>query len=216
MISRRELLTPMELELDRLRRGRRRWRWASLALLLLLVGTILVSHWRGPEVVVGSDWDEFDKKPFPVDRVVDGDTVRIDVGGGRSESVRLVGIDAPEVHGGPGGGPAHYGAEARDYLKKRLDGQSVVVRLQETVSRDKYGRLLAYLYLGDREDVNLTLVRTGHAYADRRFRHALESQFTQAEAEARKKKAGLWADVKDSDEPEWRQKWLADRASKAD
>lgn len=212
MVSRRELLTPMEAEIDRLRRGRRGWRWATAAVFVALIVTILISHWRGPEVVVGSDWDVFDKKPYPVERVVDGDTVRIDVGGGRSESVRLVGIDAPELHGGKGGGPAHYGAEARDYLKQRLAGQSVVIRLQETVSRDKYGRLLAYLYLGDRENVNLTLVKTGNAYADRRFRHAFEPQFTQAEAEARKKNLGLWADVKDSQEPEWRQKWLKERA----
>ena len=214
MIPRRDLLTPMEAELDRLRRGRRRWRWVSLALLLSLVGTMLVSHWRGPEVVIGSDWDEFDKRPFPVERVVDGDTVRLDVGRGRTEAVRLIGIDAPETHGPDG--PAHHGPESAAYLTKRLAGQTVVVRLQETASRDKYGRLLAYLYLGDREDVNLTLVRTGHAYADRRFGHGLDSQFIQAEAEARKKKLGLWADVKDSDEPAWRQKWLANRAAKAE
>ena len=214
MIPRRELMTPMELELDRLRRGRRRWRWASLALLLILVGTMLVSHWRGPEVVIGSDWDMYDKRPFPVERVVDGDTVRLDVGRGRTESVRLIGIDAPEIHGPDG--PAHYGPESAAYLTKRLAGQRVVVRLQETASRDKYGRLLAYLYLGDREDVNLTLVRTGNAYADRRFGHALQGQFTQAEAEARKKKLGLWADVKDSEQPEWRQKWLAERLKRAE
>lgn len=85
-------------------------------------------------------------------RVSDGDTITIDAGGGK-EKVRLIGIDAPELQ-------QEGGREARQYLAKRILNRRVKV---EGETRDRYGRLLGTVYLGA-ENINLSLVREGHAW----------------------------------------------------
>ena len=75
-----------------------------------------------------------------VTRVVDGDTVEL----GGLGKVRLIGVDAPEVYGGA----ECYGREASGFAKRQLDGR----RVRYTVGRDprdRYGRLLAYVWLED-------------------------------------------------------------------
>jgi endonuclease YncB( thermonuclease family) len=81
-----------------------------------------------------------------VRRVVDGDTVEVEVGG-RKEKVRLIGVNCPELsHPGLGIAEQPFGREAAEYTRKRLEGQ--VVWLERDVSeRDRYGRLLAYVWL---------------------------------------------------------------------
>ena len=97
--------------------------------------------------------------------------------------------------------------------RSRLAGAEIVdpalQRLEPTQTRDKYRRLLAYLYVSDNENLNLSLVHDGQAYADRRFPHTLKPQFEQEENDARTKKRGLWKEVTESQMPAWRQKWLA-------
>jgi len=92
-----------------------------------------------------------------VERVVDGDTFVI-AGGGR---VRMIGIDTPEtVH--PERPVEPFGPEASAFAKQLLDGNNV--RLEFDVQeRDKYGRLLAYVFLEDGRFANAELVREGLA-----------------------------------------------------
>ena len=137
--------------------------------------------------------------------------MRVFAPGGESESVRLIGIDAPEMRPKEGGPPAYFARQATDYLKKRLDGRRVTLRLPETRTRDRYGRLLAYVYLDDSEDVNESLVAGGYAYADRRFAHDLRPQFERAEGAARSKRRGLWAGVEKAQMPEWRRRWMDEK-----
>ena len=97
-----------------------------------------------------------------VTSTVDGDTIRVRVDG-RDEKVRLIGMDTPEVdwYGHPG---ECYGAPAGVYTRHRLSGKTV--RLDFDVRlRDVYGRLLAYVYLGN-ELINRTLVARGLATND--------------------------------------------------
>jgi endonuclease YncB( thermonuclease family) len=156
----------------------------------------------------GDDWVGFDQKTFVVRHVIDGDTLEITTSDGRRERVRLIGVDAPETNARNDQPSDYWSAEATGYAKARAEGKDVTLRLDGTQTRDKYGRLLAYAYLSDAESLNLALVRDGQAYADRRFRHTLRSQFEQAEAAARQKKSGLWRDVRDGDQPPWRRDWL--------
>ena len=112
--------------------------------------------------------------------VVDGDTVEIET----KERVRLVGIDSPE-RGDP------YYAEARSKLEELVLGKQV--RMEKDVSeRDRYGRLLRYLYLGGLF-VNLEMVKQGYASAytyppDVKY----SEQFLATEQQARDRKVGLW------------------------
>ena len=197
---------------------RRRWtRRGVFGALLLLALSMLLDRF-GAFRYRGDDWANFDRQDVVVARVVDGDTVRVRRNPlADEEAVRLLGVDAPEMRRDDAPGPAHWGAESTAYLREAVQGRTVTLRLDSTQTRDKYGRLLAYLYLGDgAANVNLALVREGHAYAHRSFAHSLRRQFEQAEDEARGKSRGLWAGVTEPQMPVWRQRWLADRREKRD
>lgn len=123
-----------------------------------------------------------------VSRVIDGDTfVCVD-----GEHVRLLGINAPEYE--PWKGRIDfYGKEAREYAIKLMTGRKV--RLEFDVElRDKYGRLLAYVYLENGLFVNRDLVEHGCARAryyapNGRYYRALKD----VEAQAKSMRLGLWS-----------------------
>lgn len=95
--------------------------------------------------------------PVRVQRVVDGDTF---VAGG--ERVRLLGINTPESVD-PRRPVERYGKEAAAFTRRLLTGRSVLLR-PGTQPRDRYGRLLAWVWLaGDGRFVNGELVRLGYA-----------------------------------------------------
>jgi micrococcal nuclease len=126
----------------------------------------------------------------PVTKVTDGDTIHVTYQG-HDERIRLIGVDTPEVSWYGGHGEC-FGEEAGLYSRARLTGR--VVRLEFDVDlRDRYDRLLAYVYLGQ-ELFNLTLVRLGYASADPVPPDtARASQFAAAEQEARAAGRGLWS-----------------------
>jgi micrococcal nuclease len=76
--------------------------------------------------------------------VIDGDTIEVRINN-RTEKVRFIGVDTPEtVH--PTKGEEPYGREASDYTKSQLNDQSVGLEF-DVEKRDRYGRLLAYVWL---------------------------------------------------------------------
>jgi micrococcal nuclease len=125
-----------------------------------------------------------------VTKVTDGDTIHVGYQG-HDERVRLIGVDTPEV---PwyGGKEDCYGVPAGLYARQRLSGRSVRLAF-DVERRDRYGRLLAYVYVGP-ELFNLTLLRLGYARADPvRPDTMMASTFEQAEREARAAGRGLWS-----------------------
>jgi micrococcal nuclease len=131
----------------------------------------------------------------PVLKVTDGDTFHV-LYRGQDERVRLIGIDTPEV---PwyGGDEECFGVEAGLYARERLDGKWV--RLEFDVARrDRYDRLLAYVYLGG-ELFNLTLVRRGYATSQSVPPNVgFAAEFEAGEVEARIAKVGLWSNCRDA------------------
>lgn len=103
-----------------------------------------------------------------VTRIVDGDTIDVEVDG-RRERVRLIGIDTPEVaHAASGdrpGNAAECFADASHAFITSLLPIGTGVRLErDVVGRDDYGRLLAYVYrAADGVFVNYEIVRQGYA-----------------------------------------------------
>ncbi|MGI9952491.1 thermonuclease family protein [Moorellaceae bacterium AZ2] len=137
-----------------------------------------------------------------VTSVADGDTMHVKLDG-RDETVRLIGVNCPEIsHPDLGIKEEPYGREARAYTEKQLSGKKVWLEF-DVQERDKYGRLLAYVWLeppssGFGEEVrakmyNVRLLLEGYAqvmtvppnvkYAD---------MFVEFQREAREKGKGLW------------------------
>jgi len=123
-----------------------------------------------------------------VSRVIDGDTIEIEGG----ERVRYIGMNTPETVD-PRRPVQCFGKEASNKNKELVEGKNV--RLEKDISeRDKYGRLLRYVFLGD-QFINLELVNEGYAYADTfppDVKH--QEEFLNAQRAARNAKRGLWAE----------------------
>ncbi len=98
-----------------------------------------------------------------IDRVVDGDTIDVRVGG-RVERVRLTGIDTPELAHRPEDVAECHAEEAAAYTAALLPVGTAVRLERDVVGRDDYGRLLAYVYrAADGVFVNWEIVRHGFA-----------------------------------------------------
>jgi micrococcal nuclease len=126
-----------------------------------------------------------------VTRVVDGDTVHVRIDGA-DERVRFIGVDTPETVK-PGTPVQCFGKAASAYDHRLLDGQAVRLRF-DSEQRDRYGRLLAYVYRArDGLFVNAALVRGGYATTltiPPNTAHA--AQFAGLERRARERQRGLW------------------------
>jgi len=131
-----------------------------------------------------------DREQATVVSVVDGDTIWVVLNGER-EKVRYIGIDAPETQH-PVKGVQEYGHEAKAANRKLVEGETV--RLEFDVGRrDKYGRLLAYLYLEDGTFVNAWLVEQGYAQVMTVPPNVkYQDLFLKLQREARDANRGLW------------------------
>jgi micrococcal nuclease len=136
--------------------------------------------------------------PAEVTGYVDGDTIKVSIpnppggpqGPGAAETIRLIGVDTPEtVH--PRRAVEAFGKEAGDFTKERLLGKTVYLAFDWDL-RDRYGRLLAYVYTGDKICHNAELIRRGYGHAYTRFPFQFMEEFRRLEQEAREQKRGLW------------------------
>jgi len=125
--------------------------------------------------------------------VVDGDTLDVALDGG-TERIRLIGVDTPETKD-PRKPVQCFGVEAAAEAQRLLEGQTV--QLEEDLSqgsRDRYGRLLRYVWLPDGKLFNLELISGGYAHEytfDEPYTY--QAVFKQAAADARERGWGLWA-----------------------
>jgi micrococcal nuclease len=123
---------------------------------------------------------------FKVERVVDGDTIKLANG----ERVRYIGIDTPETKH-PRKPVEYFGKEASAANKKLVEGKKVRLEL-DVQKRDRYGRLLAYVYVGD-IFVNAWLVENGYAQvATYPPNVKYQKMFLKLQNEARASSKGLW------------------------
>jgi micrococcal nuclease len=131
-----------------------------------------------------------------VTRVSDGDTLRLEKLG----SVRLVGVDTPEVNYQGKAQPG--GREAGEFLRNALLGREVEVRLCAKRSHDRYGRGLAFVYAtnpgGRRVLVNQEIIRQGYGRVySLRPCTVNESEWGALYEEARRNRRGLFATLGD-------------------
>lgn len=126
-------------------------------------------------------------------KAVDGDTITVSLNG-TQEKVRIIGINTPESVD-PRRGVQCFGKEAARFTEETLQGQTVTLETDPSQSdRDKYGRMLRYVWIGD-IDFGKLLISSGFAheytYGDP---HKYQKEYQEAENEARINKKGLWAD----------------------
>jgi micrococcal nuclease len=123
--------------------------------------------------------------------VIDGDTIKVAIGD-RTEIIRYIGINTPETHH-PTRRAEPGGREATDVNRTLLAGQQVRLEL-DVQERDRYRRLLAYVYVGDKM-VNAELVQRGYAQVMTIPPNVRHQEFLlKLQREAREEKRGLWAD----------------------
>lgn len=130
-----------------------------------------------------------------VTKIVDGDTIDVQLSSGPIR-VRLHGVDTPE-RGQP------WGKESTGALTGLVGGKEVYI---EPFEQDRYDRMIGIVYRGDL-NVNLELVKRGHAWAYRKYMRKADSDLCILEAAARTAKRGLWAAKERPIAPwEWRRK----------
>ncbi|MCS7084722.1 MAG: thermonuclease family protein [Bacteroidia bacterium] len=133
--------------------------------------------------------------PYLVVGVSDGDTFNLlEESTKANVKVRLYGVDAPEKK-------QAFGERAKQFASELCYRKRV--RLEE-VSKDRYGRSVAYMYLEDGTNVNYELIRSGMAWHYKQF--SKDAELERLEKEARKKRLGLWRDPNPTPPWEWRKK----------
>ncbi|MDM5300064.1 thermonuclease family protein [Bacillus subtilis] len=168
---------------------------AVYALLLTLLLSVLVSCNKAEDtpadVTMASDQQPQRLVSAEVVNVVDGDTIDVRLKNGKQERVRFILVDTPEtVH--PKKGEEPFGREASDFTKRMLCDQEVNLKfgIQE---RDKYGRLLAYVYLKDGTMINELLLEKGLArVAVFPPNTEFVDEFHDIESQAKKENKGIW------------------------
>ncbi|MFA6005160.1 MAG: thermonuclease family protein [Patescibacteria group bacterium] len=129
-----------------------------------------------------------------VTKVVDGDTIHVLIDGTK-QTVRLIGVDTPEVVD-PRKPVQCFGKEASARAKELLTGKSVKLENDPTQGdKDKYGRLLRYVFMEDGTNFNKKMIEDGYAHEyTYNLPYKYRDEFKQAERDARLHKRGLWAD----------------------
>lgn len=143
---------------SRISRPRRRGWWTGL-LTLAAVGAIVAGAPSGGGDGSGAGDAPADGAAARVVDVIDGDTIAVELAGGRSEHVRYIGVDTPEST--PNQPLECFGHEAAEENARLVGGEVVRLRFGPE-RRDDYDRLLAYVYV-DGVFVNAELVERGFA-----------------------------------------------------
>lgn len=158
------------------------------------LGAITISS-PTPTFIVSSPKISQGKKQelYLVTKVVDGDTIAVNLNG-KIETLRLIGIDTPETVD-PRKPVQCFGHEASDKAKEVLGGQAIYLEADPSQGeRDKYNRLLRYVFLQDGTNFNQMMIAQGFAheytYGSKPYKYQLD--FKNAQNAARVANLGLW------------------------
>ena len=144
------------------------------------------------------------KETYLVKKVIDGDTYLLH----NDEKVRLLGIDTPEQYdsdkleedalssGKDKKTIKKLGKLASNYVRELVEGKKVILKKEPNYEeRDKYDRLLRYVYLEDGTFINAKILQDGYGQVYERFPISKTEEFREYQKEARENKRGLWGDI---------------------
>lgn len=136
---------------------------------------------------------------YEIVRFSDGDTIAVNMNG-REETVRMIGVDTPETHA-PGKPVQCYGPAASAYTKQLIGTQKVRLEADPAnQNRDRYDRLLRYVYLPDGQLVQASIIQNGYGFAYTSFPFTKKDEFVTLEASAKTEAKGLWANCTVTDQ----------------
>jgi len=129
---------------------------------------------------------------YNVKEFVDGDTISVDMNG-TIEKVRFIGVDTPETHD-PRKAVQCFGVAAAAFTKQAIGSNPVRLQADSSnTNRDRYGRLLRYVYLPDGTLVNAEIIKQGYGFAYVGFPFTRMEEFKAYQKEAQATKLGLWS-----------------------
>lgn len=158
--------------------------------------SVLLTFMLAASLAIAVQTDEAEAKPMlgdrgvvvKITRVVDGDTVEINRSIDGENTVRLIGVDTPEVYGDR----EPYGPAASSFSTRRLEGRRVALQFDRE-REDRYGRLLAYVWRTPTSMFNVVLTSRGYgqvAIYQPNDRH--ETKLRKAQSRAKNNDRGLW------------------------
>ncbi len=158
-----------------------------VSLLILVIGAYVV-----PRVeVMGGNQQPVPAGYFRVTELNDGDTITVDMSG-VEEKIRMIGVDTPETED-PRKPVQCFGRAASTFTKELVGTQAVRLEADPlNTNRDRYNRLLRYVYLPDGRLVNSELIKQGYGFAYTSFPFTKLEEFKQLQTEARQANRGLW------------------------
>lgn len=121
----------------------------------------------------------------------DGDTITVNMDG-REEKVRFIGVDTPETKD-PRKAVQCFGQAASEFTKNFIGQNPVKLEADPTnTNRDRYNRLLRYVYLPDGRLVNAEIIKAGYGFAYTSFPFTKLEEFRAHQRTAREENRGLW------------------------
>jgi len=134
---------------------------------------------------------------YQVTQVHDGDTISVNMNG-IEEKVRFIGVDTPETQD-PRKPVECFGKAAAGFTKQLLSGSRVRLEADALSSnRDRYNRLLRYVYLADGRLINAEIIKSGYGFAYTSFPFTKSDDFKSFEHRAENEKRGLWSSCQPS------------------
>lgn len=168
--------------------GQRVWFWWLIFIVLVVLATVLIIKADSLRKSAQTNQPGY----YKVTEFIDGDTIAVNMNGA-SEIIRMIGIDTPETHR-PNTPVQCYGPEAADFIEELIGRNKV--RLQAdplNTNRDRYNRLLRYVYLPDGALVQTRIISEGYGFAYTQFPFQKNDEFETYEDTAEKAGKGLWS-----------------------
>lgn len=160
-----------------------------LVLVLVVAGLgYFATHTNPPAQVLGTVAPGY----YRVTEISDGDTIVVDMDG-RSEHIRMIGVDTPETKD-PRKSVQCFGQAASDFTKQALGTQTVRLEADPlSTNRDRYDRLLRYVYLENGQLLQAEIIKQGYGFAYTSFPFTKSDEFKRYQTEARTQNKGLWS-----------------------
>jgi endonuclease YncB( thermonuclease family) len=158
---------------------------------LIVTGSLTLAQQKGLINRAAANIQQVQPGLYHVSEFVDGDTIIVDMNG-HPETLRFIGVDTPETHD-PRKAVQCFGQVAAEFTKSLIGKNNV--RLESdpiNTNRDRYNRLLRYVYLPDGRLVNGEIIRQGYGFAYTGFPFTKSVEFLGYQKSAREQGIGLW------------------------